>query len=172
MRTKSKMLKYNETNWISQEGIHTRSYRVYFHEVKSQVTVEEQKERAERLSLVKIFNDKETAHLLEICTQFQEENQHFYFHRNRKFHTTLMGFPVIEKVYYETIKEKIIEFYERTRAKQMAVKFELLRLGTKYENTNNLTPIPNHSNGTVIAIGSCRSNRRFTHLETTCVHTY
>lgn len=162
MGTKSKMLDYNETNWISQEGIHTHSYRVSFREVKSQVTVDEQKKRAERLSLVKIFNDKETAHLLEICTQFQEENPHFYFNKNRKFHTTLLGFPVIKQAYYGTIKEKINEFCEKTLEKQMTVKFDILRLGTKYENISNLKPAPDLSNGTVIAIGSCRSNKRFT----------
>ena len=44
----------------------------------------------------------------------------------------------------------------------MTVKFDLLRLGTKYEHSSNLTPLPNHSNGTVIAIGSCSSNKKFT----------
>ena len=114
------------------------------------------------MSLVKIFNNEETAVFFEICTQLQKENQNFYFNKDRKFHTTLLGFPIIEKVYYRTIKEKINEFCEKTREKKMTVKFDLVRLGTKYKHTGNLTPVPNHSNGTVIAIGSCRSNRRFT----------
>ena len=156
------MLRYFETNWLSEEGLRTRSYHVNFSEVKSRHTVEEQKERTERLSLVRIFNHKETDVFFEICTQLQKVNQHFYFHKNRKFHTTLLGFPVIEQAYYGTIKEKINEFCEKTLANQMAVKFDLLRLGTKYEHLNSLKQIPNYSNGTVIAIGSCRSNKRFT----------
>jgi hypothetical protein len=155
------MLRYFETNWLSEEGLRTRSYHVNFSEVKSRLTAEEQKKRAERLSFVRIFNQKETDVFFEICAQLQKVSPHFYFNKNRKFHTTLLGFPVIEQAYYGTIKEKINEFCERTQEKKMTVKFDLLRLGTKYEH-NNLKPVPNQSNGTVIAIGSSRSNKTFT----------
>jgi hypothetical protein len=156
------MLRYFETNWLSDVSLNTRSYHVNFSEIKSQLTVKEQEERTERLSLVKIFGPKEMSVFFEICTQLQKDNPYFYFHKNRNFHTTLLGFPVVEHGYYGTIKEKINEFCEKTLERKMTVKFDLLRLGTKYELTSNLKPIPNQSNGTVIAIGHYKSNRKFT----------
>jgi hypothetical protein len=44
----------------------------------------------------------------------------------------------------------------------MSVKFDLIRLGTKYENYNNLKPVLGFSNGTLIAFGDSKTNRRFT----------
>jgi hypothetical protein len=156
------MLRYFETNWLSKEGLRTRSYNVNFSEVKTRLTVEEQEQRTERLSLVKIFDHKETAVFFEICTQLQKENQNFYFHKNRKFHATLLGFPVIEETYYDTIKQKVGEFCQKPRTKKMSVKFDLLRLGTKYENNGTMYPVFGVSNGTVIAYGDSACNKQFT----------
>lgn len=100
------MLTYLETNWLSKRGLRIHSYHVNFSQINSQLTVEEQKKRTERLSLVRIFDDKYAQQFLQICTQFKHDNQNFYFHKNRKFHATLLGFPVIEETYYDTIKQK------------------------------------------------------------------
>jgi hypothetical protein len=154
------MLNYTETNWRSQEGFGTRSYQVAFSEVKTQVTLGEQKERDERLSLVKIFNNKKTL-LFDICSRFQEDNRYFYFHRNKRFHTTLLGFPVIKNEYYDNIKEKINEYCDKTTAEKMRLKFDVIRLGTKYENHNNLNAVHGLSNGTVIAVGDTTTNTKF-----------
>jgi hypothetical protein len=53
------MLRYNETNWKNEEGLETHSYQVTFGEIKAYNTTQEQKERDERLSLVKVFDDNE-----------------------------------------------------------------------------------------------------------------
>jgi hypothetical protein len=161
MMSQIKMLKYRETNWLSERGFSTHSYQLTFSEAKCQCTVEEQKKRVERLSLVKIFDEKETEHFLDICAEFQQDNRHFYYHRKRRFHTTLLGFPVVRQVYYETIKEKINEHFEKSPVREMCVKFDLVRLGTKYANHNNLSPVPGISNGTIIAIGDFNTNERF-----------
>ena len=55
-----------------------------------------QKEMAERLSLVKLYDDNEIGPLFETCTRFQRNGDHFCFDKNKKFHTTLLGFPVID----------------------------------------------------------------------------
>lgn len=156
------MLKYRETNWLSERGFSTHTYQVTFSEAKCKSTVEEQKKRAERLSLVNIFDEKVVEHFLDICAEFQQQNRHFYYHRNRRFHTTLLGFPVVTQVYYETIKERINEYFEKSPVRQICVKFDRVRLGTKYESHNNMKPVPGISNGTIIATGDLKTNETFT----------
>ncbi|RPI80551.1 MAG: hypothetical protein EHM34_09945 [Nitrosopumilales archaeon] len=155
------MLKYNETNWRYKEGLQTHSYQVTFDKINSQSTIEEQKERAERLSLVKLFDDNESNYFFEIASRFQKNDDHFYFDKNKKFHTTLLGFPVIDSAYYEAVRQEIKEFSEGMEPK-MNIKLDLIRLGTKYEKNNTLKPVNGVSNGTVIAFGDSPSNIRFT----------
>jgi hypothetical protein len=155
------MLKYYETNWQNKEGLEVHSYEVTFAEVKSQSTIEDQKERAERLSLVKIFHNNERDRFLEISERFQKNDEHFYYHKDRKFHTTLLGLPVIDSAYYGAIEEKIEQFSEEMGA-NMNVKFDLIRLGTKYQNGSTLKPVSGVSNGTVIAFGDKVYNAGFT----------
>ena len=152
------MLKYSETNWKSSKGFQTNRYDVTFSWIKSQKTIEEQKERPERLSLVKVFNEKERRHFCDICVSLQNNNKAFYFDEKKIFHTTLLGFPVLNSSYYKTITEKIRHYCEVNRL-QIHVRFNQIRLGTKYEEGNDLKPIPNISNGTVIAFGDCLYNR-------------
>ena len=154
------MLKYNETNWRYEEGLQTHSYQVSFDKINSQSTIEEQKERAERLSLVKLFDDNEFNYFFEIASRFQKNDDHFYFDKNKKFHTTLLGYPVIDSVYYEAVRHEIKEFSEGMDAR-MNVKFELTRLGTKYENSNTLKPVYGVSSGTIIAVGEIEYNMNF-----------
>jgi hypothetical protein len=154
------MLKYYETNWQNKEGLQVHSYEVTFGEVKSQSTIEEQKERAERLSLVKLFDDNESKYFSEIASSFQKNDDHFYFDKNKKFHTTLLGFPVIDSGYYEVVRQEIKEFSEEMEAR-INVKFGLTRLGTKYENSNTLKPAYAVSNGTIIAVGEMEHNMDF-----------
>jgi hypothetical protein len=142
--------------------IHT--YQVVFKEVRSQSTVEEQQERAERLSLVKIFNRREIDHFFNVSTQFRKDNEHFYFHRDKKFHTTLLGFPIVESTYYEAIREKIQEYFEQFQSKKMCIKFDTIRPGTKYENNNTLKPAYGISNGTIITFGDNLHNMNFINL--------
>jgi hypothetical protein len=155
------MLKYNETNWQKEEGLQTHSYQVTFEEVNSQSTIEEQKERAKRLSLVKFFGDNEKTSFFDICRDFQKNDEHFYFDRNKKFHTTLLGFPPVESAYYKPIREKIKQYSYEIQPKNMNIKFDLIRLGTKYENNNTLKPIPGVSNGIIIASGNIPHNEDF-----------
>ena len=75
---------------------------------------------------------------------------HFFFDENKRFHITLLGFPVIDPLYYEKIREKINQFIELTQT-DLEVNFNVIRLGTKYENKNTLKPVSGVSNGTIIA---------------------
>jgi hypothetical protein len=86
---------------------------------------------------------------------------HFFFDENKRFHITLLGFPVIDPLYYEKIREKINQFIELTQT-NLEVNFNVIRLGTKYENTNTLKPVSGVSNGTIIAFGNCVHIRSFT----------
>ena len=90
------MLRYKEKNWQYEDGIQTHNYQVIFDEVLSQSTVEEQKKRPERLSLVKFFDGNEKKYFFDICRHFQKNDEHFYFDDNKKFHSTLLGFPVVQ----------------------------------------------------------------------------
>lgn len=154
------MLRYNETNWQNEEGLQTHSYQVTFDEVKSQNTIEEQKERTERLSLVKFFDDNQKDCLFEICRRFRKNDKRFYFDKNKKFHTTLLGFPVIKSENYDAVRKKIRQYSEGLQSK-MNVKFDVIRLGTKYEKSNTLKPVYGVSNGTIIAFGDNLHNRAF-----------
>ena len=155
------MLKYNETNWQSDEGLETHDYQITFEEVKSQITIGEQEKRPEHLSLVKFFDESDRTRFFDICRHLQKNDEGFYFDKFKRFHTTLLGFPVVEPEYYDTIAEKIKQYSERTQG-EMNVKFDLIRLGTKYENNKTLKPVEGVSNGTVIAFGDCPSNSVFT----------
>lgn len=156
------MLKYRETNWRSENGLDTRKYQLMFNKVLSQATVQEQKKRTERLSLVTFIKDSSKSELVHICHNFKKNDPHFCFDENKKFHITLLGFPVIDPLYYDKIVQKIDEFIEPTRT-ELNVKFELIRLGTKYENNDTLYPVYGASNGTIIAYGdSTTSNKKFT----------
>jgi len=155
------MLRYDETNWQYEEGFQTHSYQITFEEIMSQSTIEEQKKRPERLSLVKIFEDKERTHLFDICRLFHKNDEYFYFDKNKRFHSTLLGFPVVEPESYDAITEKISQYCEEAHG-EMNVKFDLVRLGTKYENNNILKPVSGVSNGTIIAFGDYLRNGRFT----------
>ena len=85
---------------------------------------------------------------------------HFSFDENNRFHITLLGFPVIDPLHYEKITEKINKFIELIQT-NMEVNFNLIRLGTKYENRSTLKPVPGVSNGTIIALGCSISNKKF-----------
>jgi hypothetical protein len=80
------------------------------------------------LSLVRFFDRDEQNDLFEICAQFQENDEHFYFNKNKKFHITLLGFPVFDSEKYALVEEKLKEFYDEKRCK-MSLKLELIRLG-------------------------------------------
>ena len=155
------MLKYTETNWLYEEGLETHDYQITFEQVKSQNTVEEQKKRAERLSLVMLFDDNESNRFFEISRRFQKNNEYFYFDRGKKFHTTLLGLPAVEPACYKPIREKIKQYSYEMPPKNMNIKFDLIRLGTKYENNNTLKPVPSVSNGTIIASGNIQHNQDF-----------
>ncbi len=154
------MLKYRETNWQYEEGLETHSYQINFQEIKSQRTVKEQKKRTERLSLVKFFDINEQNDLLEICKRFQKNDEHFYYSKNKRFHTTLLGFPVIDSRNYELVKEKIKEFTDQKQWK-INLKLGLIRLGTMYEQGSSLNPVYGVSNGTVIGYGGILPNKEF-----------
>lgn len=59
------------------------------------------------------------------------------------------------------IAEKVKYFSEGNHM-EMAIKFDVIRLGTKYENNNTLNPIKSTSNGTIIGFGDTIYNKRFT----------
>lgn len=154
------MLKYYETNWQSEEGLDTNNYRITFEEVRSESTVEEQKKRSERLSLVKFFHGNERSRLLDICHTIKKINGNFSSDEHRRFHVTLLGFPVVEPDHYNAIIEKINQYFEVVRG-EMMVKFDVIRLGTKYANNNTLKPVNGISNGTLIAFGDSLRNSGF-----------
>jgi hypothetical protein len=156
-----KMLNYRETNWRYREGLETRNYRLLFNQVLSRQTVQEQKKRTERLSLVKFFRGSKRSQFLDICHNFKKNDIHFFFDENKRFHITLLGFPVVNPLYYEKIREKINQFIELTQT-ELEVNFNVIRLGTKYENKNTLKPVSGVSNGTIIAIGRSISNKKLT----------
>lgn len=154
------MLKYNETNWRNEVGLQLNDYLVSFDKVRAETTVEEQSLRAERLSLVRFFDRDEQNDLFEICARFQENDEHFYFNKNKKFHITLLGFPVIDSEKYGLVEEKIKEFSDEMRCK-LNLTLELIRLGTTYEYGGSLKPVCGVSNGTIIGYGGTLPNRDF-----------
>ena len=156
-----KILQYRESNWLYEEGLETHSYNVTFEDIKSRCTIEEQEKRPERLSLVKFFENNQNRQFIEICNNFQKVNTNFYFDQNKKFHSTLLGFQILNSEYYDMIAEKVKHFSEGNHM-EMSIKFDVIRLGTKYENNNALNPIKSTSNGTIIALGDTLNNKRFT----------
>ena len=66
---------------------------------------------------------------------------------------------------YDVISERINQF-SLGKQLEMNVRFDLIRLGTKYQNTNTLNPINRVSNGTVIAFGHIEDNNLFTNFGT------
>ena len=155
------MLKYRETNWRYEKGLDTRSYQVMFNQVLSQGTVQEQKKRTGRLSLVQFIHGSRRSQLVDICHDFKKNDSHLCFDKNKRFHVTLLGLPVVTPANCNKITKKISEFIELTRT-ELNVKFELIRLGTKYENNDTLYPVYGASNGTIIAYGDSISNKEFT----------
>lgn len=155
------MLNYRENNWRYEKGLETRSYKLIFNQVSSQGTVQEQKRRTERLSLVNFIHGNTRSELVDICHNFKQNDSHFTFDENKRFHVTLLGFPSISPVNYDKITKKINEFIQLTHT-QLSVKFDLIRLGTKYEKKGCLKPVYGTSNGTIIAFGNTVSNKRFT----------
>ena len=59
---------------------------------------------------------------------------------------------MVDPRYYDAITERINQFSLGEQA-EMNVKFDLVRLGTKYQINNTLNPVQGVSNGTVIAFG-------------------
>jgi hypothetical protein len=155
------LLKYRETNWRYEKGLETHSYQILFNQVLSQATVQEQKRRTGRLSLVMFIRGSRRSQLVDICHNFKKNDSHLCFDKNKRFHVTLLGFPIVTPPYYDIIPKKINEFIELTRT-ELNVKFDLIRLGTKYKNNGTLCPVNGVSNGTIIAFGDCATNKRFT----------
>jgi len=60
------MLKYIATNWKSPHGLQTNWYDVTFNWIKSQATVQEQRERPERLSLESVYQ-RRVPYFFDIC---------------------------------------------------------------------------------------------------------
>jgi hypothetical protein len=154
------MLRYDETNWRFEEGLFTKNYQVFFDEIRAKSTVQEQRVRSERLSLVKFFDKNEQTELLEICKRFQKNNEDFYYTKDKKFHVTMIGFPVIDSQNYTLVREKIKEFSD-TWQWTMNLKLDLIRLGTMYEHDGSLIPVCGISNGTVIGYGGILPNKDF-----------
>lgn len=57
----------------------------------------------------------------------------------------------------EVITEKIQQYCEEKKGERRNIKFDTVRLGTMYYDSNPLIPISGISNGTVIAIGNNQS---------------
>lgn len=155
------MLKYRENIWRYEKGLETRSHQLIFNQVSSQGTIQEQKRRTERLSLVKFIHGNTRSELVDICRNFKQNDRHFNFDENKRFHITLLGFPSMSPAYYDKITKKVNEFIALTRT-QLTVKFDLIRLGTKYESKGCLKHVCGTSNGTIIAFGNIASNKSFT----------
>ena len=154
------MLKYRETNWKYETGLETHNYQLIFNQVSPVETVQEQKRRDERLSLVSLIRGVRKSELVDICRNFKINDPSFIFDEDKRFHVTLLGFPPIAPAYYDKIILKINEFI-KIRQTNLSVKLDLIRLGTKYEGMASLKPISGVSNGTVIAFGNSNSNKKF-----------
>ena len=153
-------MKYRETNWKYETGLETSSYQLILNQVSSLETVQEQKRRDERLSLVSLIRGVERSELVDICRDFKMDDPSFIFDEDKRFHVTLLGFPPISPAYYHKIIVNINEFIKITQT-DLCVKLDLIRLGTKYEKMHSFKPISGVSNGTVIAFGNSNSNKKF-----------
>ena len=94
-----------------------------------------------------------------------KSDSHLCINKDKRFHVTLLGFPVVTPAYFDKITKKINEFIELTRT-ELNVKFELIRLGTKYENNDTLYPVYGASNGTIIAYGDSYLTWNSLHMAT------
>lgn len=84
----------------------------------------------------------------------------FCFNKNKKFHVTLLGFPIINSEKYGLVEDKIKEFADEMRWR-MNLNLELIRLGTKYEQGSSLKPVCGVNNGTIIEYGGTLPNKDF-----------
>lgn len=152
------MLSYVETNWMHGEGCDIHNYPITFNKIRTSKTkMEQEQEREEKISLVLFFKNKEKMPFLKICRRLKENIKCFQYDENKKFHATLLGFPVIKREDYEKIREKIQQYCREEGGERKNIKFDMVRLGTKYHDNNPLMPINGISNGTVIAIGNNQS---------------
>ena len=123
--------------------------------------MEQEQEREEKISLVLFFKNKERIPFLKICRRLKENTKCFQYDENKKFHAPLLGFPVIKREDYEKIREKIQQYCREEGGERKNIKFDMVRLGTKYQDNNPLIPINGISNGTVIAIGNNHQSKDF-----------
>lgn len=152
------MLSYVETNWKHEEGCEINNYPICFEKIRTLKTIiEQEQKREEKISLVLFFKNKERIPFLKICRHLKENTQCFQYDENKKFHATLLGFPVIKREYYEKVRQKIQQHCEEEEGERKNIKFDMVRLGTKYQDNNSLIPINGISNGTVIAIENNQS---------------
>lgn len=157
------MLSYVETNWKHEEGYDAHNYPITFEKIRtSQTIIEQEQEREEKISLVLFFKNKERIPFLKICRRLKEKTKFFQYDEDKKFHATLLGFPIIKEGDYEKIREKIQQFCKVTQDELKNIKFDMVRLGTEYLDNNTLIPIDGISNGTVVAIGNNRQCKNFT----------
>jgi hypothetical protein len=153
-------MRYRETNWKYEKGLETHSNELTFNRVSSQDAIGEQRKRTERLSLVKFIGGAVRAELIDICHNFKLNDKCFFFDEDKKFHVTLVGFSPIASDYYDRITQKIDDFIALTQT-DLNVRFDMIRLGTKYEKKDCLKPVYGVSNGIVIAFGNSTSNKKF-----------
>ncbi len=152
------MLSYVETNWKHEEGYDTHNYPITFGKIRtSQTIIEQAQEREEKISLVLFFKNEERLPFLNICHRLKENTKCFQYDENKKFHASVLGFPIIKEEDHEKIREKIQQYCEEEKGDRKNIKFDMVRLGTKYQDNNLLIPIDGISNGTVIAIGNNQS---------------
>lgn len=152
------MLSYVETNWKHGEGCDIHNCPVTFEKIQTLKTIiEQEQKREEKMSLVLFFKNKERIPFLRICRSLKENTRCFRYDENKKFHATLLGFPVIKREDYEKIRQKIQQYCEEEEGERKNIKYDMVRLGTKYQDNNPLIPINGISNGTVIAIGNNQS---------------
>jgi len=153
------MLSYVETNWKYGEGCDIHNYLAAFEKIRTSKTkIDQEQKREEKISLVLFFKNKERIPFLKICRRLKENTKSFQYDGNKKFHATLLGFPVIKRENYEKIREKIQEYCKEEGGERKNIKFDMVRLGTKYRDNNPLIPVNGISNGTVIAIANNQCN--------------
>lgn len=103
----AKTLSYVETNWKHDGGYDIHDYPIAFEKiVTSQTIVEQEHEREERISLVLFLKDTEIIPFLNICRRLKEHTKFFQYQENKKFHATLLGFPIVKREYNDKIREK------------------------------------------------------------------
>jgi hypothetical protein len=63
----------------------------------------------------------------------------------------------VDSLYYKLITDKLKHFSEETD-KEMSIKFDMIRLGTKYENNSALILVKSISNCTIISLSGTFHN--------------